>query len=362
MKLLLALFITISTFLILLAFILQAEVYHHFSLLVCREVNTVSPTLTQTIQTHFDQALTQSLLWTLGIFVIATALMATFVSRVMTRRIMAMQNHAEQIARGEWGTTIPVRGHDELSKLSQTLNYLSEQLARQERFRKNLMQDIAHELRTPLTTLKSHIEAFLDKVWDPTEERLKSCIEEVDRFQSLVASVETLHEADSPSAAIPAEQIDLRDVTRPVVGMFESRCKSANLNSQMHMDDDPVWIVASPTHVSQIVWNILDNAVKYTPQGGTILVSIGRSAGEAVLEIRDTGIGIPEDELDNIFERFYRVEKSRARSKGGSGLGLAIVKRLVELTGGTIEVTSELNKGTTFTIRWKAVRHVTNGV
>lgn len=119
-----------------------------------------------------------------------------------------------------------------------------------------------------MSTGKSHIAEFLDKVWDLTEERLKSCIEEVARFQSLVASVETLHEADSPPATISAEPIDLRDAIRPVIGMFASRCTSANLNLLMHMDDIPVWIVSSPTLVSCVEYT--EQCGEIHPQGGTI--------------------------------------------------------------------------------------------
>lgn len=348
---LLTFFITICGLLVLLTLILQYEVHRHFQSVVCPEVNTVSPSLTQQIQTHFEKALAQSLLWTLLVFVAATACIAILVSRAMTQRILAMQNQAERIAHGDWSATVPVQGRDELSSLAKTLNYLSEQLARQEKFRKNLMQDIAHELRTPLTTLQSHIQAFYDGLWEPNQERLQSCLEEIERFQTLVSTIETLYELDV-TAQPSVERIDLRQVVQSVTQLFEPRCQRAGLEFSFTEESTPVWVVADPNHVSQITWNLLDNAVKFTPSGGRITVSVGYDDSKPFLRVKDTGIGIPEEEIENIFERFYRVEKSRARRTGGSGLGLAIVKRLVTLSDGTIQVRSQPEKGATFIVRW----------
>ncbi|WP_029423577.1 HAMP domain-containing protein [Alicyclobacillus macrosporangiidus] len=179
-KILLAFFLTVSAMLVALAFILQAEVHRHFLSVVCPEINSVSPSLTQQIQVHFEQAFTQSLLWTVLVFVAGTAGVAVLVSRAITQRILVMQKQALEIAHGRWGTTIPVEGHDELSSLASTLNFLSQQLQRQEELRKNLMQDLAHELRTPLTTLRSHVQAFYDGLWEPNRERFYSCLEEVE--------------------------------------------------------------------------------------------------------------------------------------------------------------------------------------
>ncbi|MCL6442128.1 MAG: HAMP domain-containing histidine kinase [Alicyclobacillus sp.] len=350
-KMLLTFFTSVCGLLILLALILQYEVHRHFLMVVCPPVNTVSHSLTQQIQIHFEQALTQSLLWTLVIFVAVTAVLATLISRAMTHRILTMQNQAERIARGDWSATVPVEGRDELASLGNTLNYLSSQLDKQERFRKNLMQDIAHELRTPLTTLRSQIQAFYDGIWEPSQEHFQSCLEEIERFQTLVSSVETLYEVDVSSEPI-SHRIDLCQVVQPVSQLFEARCQRAGLKLSYIEAASPVWVKTDPNHVSQITWNLLDNAVKFTPNGGGITVVVGYDNERAFLRVEDTGIGIPEAELDNIFERFYRVEKSRDRRTGGSGLGLAIVKRLVELSHGTINVKSTVNQGSTFTVWW----------
>lgn len=350
-KLLLAFSLVSISLLILLTVILQFEVSRHFGLLVCQPVDSISPVMSQSIQFHFDQALKQSLVWTLISFVLVTMLIAALMSKLFTKRIMQMQELANQIAHGEWDVTVPVQGKDELSSLAKTMNYLGEQLGKQENLRKILMQDIAHELRTPLTTLKSHIEAFLDGVWEPSRERLQSCLEEIERFQALVTGVETLYEADMV-ASKPAEEVDLNDITTTITRLFEPRCGNGELQLRVSTADNPISVDANHDYVYQIIWNLMDNAVKYTPAGGAIDVITRQNSQGRFLMVKDTGIGIPKAELENIFERFYRVEKSRDRRTGGTGLGLAIVKRLASLSGAIIEVDSMVNKGTTFTVRW----------
>lgn len=347
---LLTFFTSVCGLLILLTVVLRLEIDRHFRMVV-RPSDSALPALTQQIESHLERALTQSLLWTLMIFVTVAGIIAIIVSRVMTHRLLSMQKHAEQIAHGNWSALLPVKGQDELSSLAKTLNYLSDELAKQERFRKDLMQDIAHELRTPLTTLRSQIQALYDGLWEPSPEHLYSCIEEIERFQSLVSSVETLYEADMSSEP-KSDRIDLCQVVQPVVQLFEARCKQEELELYYFEQTTQGWIMAGANHVSQITWNLLDNAVKFTRTGGSILVTVGDDHGNPFLRIQDTGIGIPESELDDIFERFYRVDKSRNRRTGGSGLGLAIVKRLVTLSHGVIHVQSVVNQGSIFTVCW----------
>ncbi len=349
-KLMLTLFLTMTALILLLAFVLRLEIHQCFGL-ACEEVTSLPSSASLALQKRFDEALTQSLIWTLPTFVFIIGLIATLISRIFTTRILGMRQQATRIAHGELNTFVSVEGKDELSSLAETLNYLSNELAKQEQFRKNMVQDVAHELRTPLMTLKSHIEAFIDGVWEPNPTRLRSCIEEVERFESLVKSVETLYEADHISVA-PAEPADLREISQQVVQMFAPRCNNIGIELWFDAPAEPIFVTVPPSDLSQIVWNLVDNAVKYTPPGGTIRVHVSLSKNRVHLQVTDTGIGIPEYELGNIFERFYRVDKSRDRSRGGSGLGLAIVKQLVSRSNGEITVNSNLQAGTAFTIDW----------
>lgn len=349
-KLMLTLFLTMTALTLLLSFVMQLEMHQCFGL-ACEEVTALPPSVSQALQERFDEALTQSLIWTLPVFILFFGLIVTVISRTFTQRILWMRQQTASIARGKLDTVVPIKGKDELSSLAETLNYLSKELAKQEALRKDLVQDVAHELRTPLMTLKSHIEAFIDGVWEPSPDRLRSCIEEVERFESLVKSVETLYEADH-IPIIPSEPVDLREITQQVVQMYAPRCNNAGIELLFDSPEKPILVTIQPPDLSQITWNLVDNAVKYTPMGGSVHVSVGFLKNQAYLQVTDTGIGIPEHEIDNIFERFYRVDKSRDRNRGGSGLGLAIVKQLVERSYGKIKVDSKLHEGTTFTVEW----------
>lgn len=306
------------------------------------------------VSVHFNQALAQSLVWTIVVFICSAALVAVVLAQLISKRILAIQSHAARIASGDWGKTMPVHGDDELAMLVRTLNEMSVELEHQASFRKDVLQDIAHELRTPLSTLKAHIEAFVDGYWQPTTQRLESCLEELNRFQSLIVSVETLYEADTV-VHYSTEQVDVNMVIRALYPLFQSRCEKHGIELCPSLGSQPAWICADGNHISQIVWNLLDNAVKFTPPRHSIYVAVENTEHETTLTVRNTGIGIQKSDQEKIFERFYRVEKSRNRKTGGSGLGLAIVKKLVDLSGGSIEVRSEPQTETRFVVRWPSV-------
>ena len=241
-----------------------------------------------------------------------------------------------------------VRAARELTQLADSLNHLSEELQKQESLRRNLTADVAHELRTPLETLKSHLEALGDGVWEPTKERFDSCSEEVDRLIQLVASLQTLTQAESESLDLRMEPAKLLVVAQSVVSLVEPYYESKGVHLRLE-GNDQVEVMLDRDKWKQVLLNLLDNALKYTEQGGTVTVSVGPGA---VVQVADTGAGIREEDLPFVFERFYRAEKSRNRATGGAGIGLAIVKKFVTAHGGTITAESEFGKGTTFTIRF----------
>ncbi|MPM86052.1 Sensor histidine kinase ResE [bioreactor metagenome] len=209
--------------------------------------------------------------------------------------------------------------------------------------------DVAHELRTPLTTLGSHLEAMIEKVWEPTTERLKSCHEEILRLGKIVMDLESLERVESNNLKLNKAPIDLMELTNSVCVTFEGELSNKNLELEINGTASIVSI--DKDRFSGVISNLLSNAVKYTPDGGQIRVLIQDSPDESIFVIEDNGVGIPEEELPFIFERFYRADKSRNRKTGGAGIGLAIVKSVVTAHGGSITANNCTQGGCVIEIR-----------
>lgn len=295
---------------------------------------------------HFEQALIQSVLWT----ALGTILLAVFVSFYMAKKLAAplieMRKVAEEITQGNWNAHVSVDGKDELAELGHALNHLTKELQKQEEYRKNLTSDITHELRTPLATLKSHMEALKDGIWQPTPERIHSCYEEIERLIHLVGDLEQLQGVESPVFELNRKNEDIVEIVAQCVKTMESAYvqKKVRLN---HIAQGKIIGSVDRHRVSQILMNLLSNALKFTPTGGHVTIKVEDEKEYVSIIVKDTGIGIPPKEIPKIYERFYRVDKSRSRKLGGSGIGLTIVKKLVEAHHGSIHIDSEVGKGTT---------------
>ena len=211
------------------------------------------------------------------------------------------------------------------------------------------MSDIAHELRNPLAIIKSHLEAFEDGVWEPTRERIKLTVDEIDRLSKMISEIEKLTSIENAGNGIVLGSADLSNLTERVAMTFDPlyRSKSVDLKREIEAD---VFLAADETKIRQAVENLLSNALRYTDSGGTVTLSLVRSDGAADIKVSDTGIGISEQDLPYIFERFYRTDKSRTRSSGGLGIGLAITRAIVEAHGGKVMAESREGEGSTFTI------------
>lgn len=290
------------------------------------------------------------ILITVGIFaflfsLIIGWLMAKHFSRPITKTVAITQ----QIAKGNYNIRFDEHTKiKELEDLVISVNYLAECLNKQEGLRKQLTADVAHELRTPLTTISTHLEAMIEGVWTPTEERLQSCHEEINRISKLVKDLEGLARVESDNLKLNKVQIDIMDIIYTICSNLEIELKNKNLT--LEIDGTTTYIKADKDRINQVILNLLSNAIKYTPDNGHIKIAVSKTKNTAIVMIKDNGIGIDQEELPFIFERFYRADKSRNRKTGGAGIGLAIVQSIINAHGGEILVESKLDQGSCFTM------------
>ncbi|WP_409346816.1 sensor histidine kinase [Paenibacillus sp. MBLB4367] len=324
----------------------MVEIHYHFRMYQEQETAGDRPT---GLNEHLEQALLQSIGWTmLGAVVLAVAISLYFAKR-LTSPLSEMKHTAERMTQGKLDVRTGVAGNDELAELGKALNHLASQLEEQEQLRVAMTQDIAHELRTPLAILKSHLQALMEQVWEPTPERIRSCFEETARLTALVADLEQLTLMDSPHFRLKREPASLVSLLRQSYELMNAAFRQKEVKLVVQTEgSDPILLVDRDRFI-QILVNLLSNALRFTPASGLVEVSFAEQNGMVLLSVRDTGPGIPEGELPYVFERFYRTEKSRSRKSGGSGIGLAIVKKLVDAHDGNISI--ESGPGTTVTIR-----------
>ncbi len=240
-------------------------------------------------------------------------------------------------------------GVQELDELTQSVEDLGRSLSRQEELRRRLMIDIAHELRTPLTVTRTQIEAIADGVLEPTPERLNLCVNEMQRLGGLIANVEALSRLEGETLAIKKEKTDMKSFLEPVLETFRPIFEKSGINFSHELDGN-IYCEIDRENFRHVIDNLLSNAQRYTDKNGNVNVKLHRENNSAIIEVQDTGIGISEKDLPNIFERFYRTDESRTRVTGGSGVGLAIVKAAVEAHGGKISAKSVKGEGSCFVI------------
>jgi two-component system, OmpR family, sensor histidine kinase VicK len=225
---------------------------------------------------------------------------------------------------------------------------------RLENMRKEFVANVSHELRTPLTSIKSYTESLLDGAIDDKEvsgKFLGVINSEADRMTSIVKDLLQLSRLDNQQMQWCMEDISFEDLVKSAVERMEMEARNKKQTLKCHVMGDVPNIEADYGRIEQVIFNIISNAIKYTPEGGKITVFIGILYNDVYVKVTDTGIGIPESDLPRIFERFYRVDKARSREMGGTGLGLSIAREIVEAHSGTISITSEANKGTEVTVR-----------
>jgi two-component system sensor histidine kinase BaeS len=291
----------------------------------------------------------RSSLWVSGgISAGAALILAVLVAVQMTRPLRGLATAAGAVAEGRLDVRVPAQGSDEMRCLGQAFNAMAQSLELQEHQRRSLMTDIAHELRTPLSILQGNLEAMRDDILEPSQEQLAILHEETLALSRVIDDLRTLSLAEAGQLKLERRSTDIGQLVRRLAAEMEARARERDIRLQVQTPADIVPAMADADRIAQVIRNLLDNALHYTPTGGKVELVVTGGAGEAMLSVIDTGSGIAPEDLPHVFDRFYRADPSRSRVSGGSGLGLAIVRQLVEVHGGSVWAESEPGRGSAF--------------
>ncbi|MFD2655086.1 sensor histidine kinase [Gracilibacillus thailandensis] len=278
-----------------------------------------------------------------------------FISKKLGAPLIAMEKVAKQIAeKKNFSLRVDYKANDEIGSLAHAINHLSETLERYQTNRNEFFSNITHELKTPLTYVKGYANAVRNEMYQSKEERdefLEIIENETDHISNLMDDLTDLSKIEEGKIDLNKEDINMNKLAEEMIRRSQFRASEKGLSLHLDIPDSTIFLFADKNRLDQVLTNLVENAVRYTEKGN-ITLAVTEERNDVIMQVKDTGIGIKEEDIPYLFERFYRVDKSRSRANGGTGLGLAIVKNLVEMHDGDIHVDSELNKGTTITLRF----------
>jgi len=308
-----------------------------------------SSTTSTTLSQNFFNAIAHSL-WIVAVLAWLLALLLTLaLSNHILKPVRELTRIANRMEQGDLSQRVRIRTKDEMGALAHAFNTMADSLERLEQLRRNLVSDVAHELRTPLTNIQGYLEALQDGVVEPTPGMISSLYEESLLLNRLVGDLQESSLVEAGQLFLVRRPVALGEIIAKALYALHLQATSKELSVQMDISPGLPLIEADPERLGQILRNLLSNAIMHTPRGGEINVRAYATDNEVRVSVYDNGEGIPAEHLPYLFERFYRVDPSRARATGGTGLGLAIVKQMVQAHGGRIEVESYPGKGTCFT-------------
>ncbi|MDD4511193.1 MAG: HAMP domain-containing sensor histidine kinase [Oscillospiraceae bacterium] len=285
------------------------------------------------------------------VFLLAAIGLGSYIATRLTKPIRTVVKVTQKIAEGDYGTQITEQFHtSEVVTLIQAVNEMSVALRRKDQQKRQLTADVAHELRTPLSNLQSHMEAIIDEVWEPTPELFQSCHDEILRLTNIVNQLQELNQLEDGKIELNKSTFTVGELLDGLVRDFSMTAKEKGIVLMSDAPEPSANLSADLCRLKQCMINLIANAIHASADGGVITLAHRSQKDADYLAVADHGKGIPSEELPQIFERFYRVDKSRNQKTGGMGIGLSITKAIVEAHQGKIEVTSALGAGTTFTI------------
>ena len=291
----------------------------------------------------------RSLLWT-GL---AAAALGTFLVSILSRKLLApiksLAEAAQHLGTEDFSRRVPAEGAGEFQQLALAFNSMAENLEDAQRQRRNLVADVAHELRTPVSNIQGYLEAVKDGLLQPDEDTIETIHGQVRHLGRLVEDLRLVAQAEAGALQLHRIPGRMPDVLRGCVDAVRPRAEAKGIRVSLETEDAMPDVDMDATRIAQVVSNLLENAITHTPEGGSVTLSAGAAGGGKVrVAVADTGSGIPPQDQDRVFDRFYRADPSRSRATGGAGLGLTIARQLVEVHGGTIHVENVVPSGARF--------------
>jgi histidine kinase len=304
---------------------------------------------------NYRASVTESLAIAATASVFAALLVSLFISRRIVAPVQTLNTASQHIADGRYNKRVEIAGEDELAQLATSFNQMASQLEEVENKRRQLIGDVTHELRTPLTSIKGYMEGLVDGVLPATPETYNQIHNEASRLARLVDDLQELSRVEANAFSLDIRPTDFPSLVQTIIKRLLPQATTKRIILRSNLPANLQHVLADEDRITQVLTNLVANALQYTPEDGTVTISAIQKENEVLVSVKDTGIGIPPEHLQNLFTRFYRVDKSRSRNAGGgSGIGLTIAKHLVEAHGGHIWVESDGDgKGSTFSFSLK---------
>lgn len=313
---------------------------------------------TAQLYTDFRASFNEALIYAALAATFVAVLLSVYLSRSIIAPVRAMSLATQRIADGHYKERVQVGGEDELAQLATRFNQMAEKLNEVEAMRRRLIGDVSHELRTPLTAIKGSMEGLMDGVLPATEETYQQIHAEADRLNRLVDDLQELSRVEAHAYQLDLRTLNVSDLVQTVTKRLSPQFEMKRISLKLELAPDLPRAMADEDRAVQVLTNLLGNALQYTPENGTVTLSAQPFQQEIKISVRDNGIGIPPEHLPHLFDRFYRVDKSRSRrAGGGSGIGLTIARALVEAQGGRLWAESEgEGAGSTFSFTLPAAK------
>lgn len=283
--------------------------------------------------------------------IIVSFLLLGLVSQKIMRPIRKINSIAEEYATGNFETPINVKSKDEIGQLASTLEFMASELSKLDEYRRAFISNISHDFRSPLTSIKGYIEAILDGTIPPEKQEryLKIVVDETKHLSKLTSSLLELNDFDSYGIWLMYKEFDVVDLVRVALNTFEGKCADKGITIVLNNHTENSVVKADKTKIQQVIYNLIDNAIKFTPSGKSIYVTLTERNDKIFISVKDEGCGIPADSLSKIWVRFYKADISRGKDKQGTGLGLAITKEIIKAHNENINVVSTEGVGSEFT-------------
>ncbi len=303
----------------------------------------------------FDDAWSKGAFWSVAIGAVTAGGLSYLISQRIVQPLIQMEEITRKFAAGNLQERLPANEIPEVDQLASSFNRMAATLEGVEQRRRELVGDLTHELRTPLTVLKGYLEGLADGTIDPSSDIYERLARETTRMQRLVNDLQELSKMEAGYLPIDSRPLELQPLLTSIVNRFADQLIENSPQMLLDCPAETPRVLADPERVEQILVNLISNALRYTT-AGSVLVKVYSENDKLWIAVVDTGHGIAEADLPHVFERFWRADRSRDRHSGGTGVGLAICRRLVELHGGSIEVSSQLDRGSTFRFSLPTVR------